>query len=345
MMARSRIALVVISLFIGLLVCSSETQALPRLQASATGGPSLGENSGIIWNDYWDPSYWTTGVPYYVEASDGQTGLPDYAVARAAITQTGVELSSYSYAPRAADPAADFSSGLGNHGYATSWSSVVDYFTLDTISGSSGAVLDAALHFNLTGTIQVLPAISQSNLSKTESGGTLSVDLTAKQGGTTLDSITIRWGYWVEDPSYYYKYFASNDTSYENLYNVFPVVTGSTYNFDVPLGLNLNDMEADEPITLVLQLGSGAKVAIADFSNTLKTDPDNPFEIISNPSGNSYALNSFVAASTVGLFGDLEDWEPLGGGTSGGAPVPEPSTILLFGIGLVGIAGVTRRKK
>jgi len=353
MMTRSRIAIAFISLFIGLLVCSSETQALPLVQASATGGPSLGENSGLIQNDYWDPSYWTTGVPYFVEASDPQkplTGyapLTDYAEARAAITATGVELSGKSHAPRAANPA-DTST---THGYASSFSKAYDYFTLDTISGPSGAVLDAASIFNLTGTIEVFSASTDSGGSVMESGGTISVDLTAKrEDGSLLDSITIRWGYWIEDPAYYYKYFADNNTydallnpdGWENLYNVDPDFTGSAYNFDVSFGLELEDMEADTPTFLELTLSTGANVAITDFSNTLKTDPINPFVITSNPTGNSYILNSVQQGNTVGLFGALDGGTVGGSGT--GNPVPEPATIFLLAAGLVGIAGVTRRK-
>ena len=350
MMTRSRIAIAFISLFIGLLVCSSETQALPLVQASATGGPSLGENSGLSSNDYWDPSYWTTGVPYYVEASDGQTGLSDNAEARAAITATGVELSGYSYAPRAANPA-DTSTYLGSHGYASSFSKAYDYFTLDTISGPSGAVLDAASIFNLTGTIEVFSASTDSGGSVMESGGTIWVDLTAKrEDGSLLDSIMIRWGYWIEDPAYYYNYFANNNTydallnpdGRENLYNVDPDFTGSAYNFDFSLELELDDMEADTPTFLELTLGTGANVAITDFSNTLKTDPINPFVITSNPTGNSYILNSVQQGNTVGLFGALDGGTVGGSGT--GNPVPEPATIYLLAAGLVGIAGVTRRK-
>ena len=42
---------------------------------------------------------------------------------------------------------------------------------------------------------------------------------------------------------------------------------------------------------------------------------------------------------------ELDGFDTFLDGSGGGDPVPEPTTILLFGLGLLGLAGVSRRKK
>ncbi|NDY71053.1 hypothetical protein DO021_05765 [Desulfobacter hydrogenophilus] len=46
-------------------------------------------------------------------------------------------------------------------------------------------------------------------------------------------------------------------------------------------------------------------------------------------------------AGSLKLYGVLDE----GGGGGGGDPVPEPATFILFGIGLLGLAKISRRKK
>ena len=45
-----------------------------------------------------------------------------------------------------------------------------------------------------------------------------------------------------------------------------------------------------------------------------------------------------------GLGGESFTFGPCGAGPDCGPPVPEPSSILLFGSGILGLAGVLRRK-
>ena len=308
MITRSRIVLAVISLFVGLLVCSSEAQALPvYMQATATGGGNLALNAND-WTDGWAGDY-DAEATHPIPVSPYQ----DQGYAKVSLTGAGVELKSRSYAPDV---------------YAKSMAILRDNFTLDTKSGTEKAVLNAVLNFELTGTIQVLNA--------QDSDATLWADLMARQGGSSgpvLDYKLIRYDvYWDG-----LNYVGSNDTTWSHLFPVYPTITGPgpTYTFNVPLSLNLDAMEADDLIYVNLMISSNATGAIVDFSNTFTTDTHNPFEITSNPSGNSYMLDTGYGDENVKLFGSGLDGEEV---------IPEPATILLLSAGLVSMAGIIRRK-
>lgn len=311
MMKRISIALAIMILFVGSLVCSSKVHALyVYMQASATGGVNLGLND-FDWTDGWEGDY-------VAEATHNSTVAPylDQGYAKASLTGAGVDLKSRSNAP-------DF--------YATSAASYRDYFIVQTNSGTVEAVLDAVSNFDLTGTIEVL--------NPTDSEGSLHADLMARQGSSTgplLDYIVIDYDvYWDSAAG---QYVGFNDTTWSHIFEVAPTVTGTTWDFNVPLSLDLDDMMADDLIYLELKLTTSARNgAIVDFSNTLKPDQDNPFVLTSCPPGSSYILETgYSEVDGVSLFGDLDGQEL-------GAPVPVPAPFFLLGSGLIGLLGVRRK--
>ena len=317
MMARSRIVFVVIYLFVGLLVCSSKAQAI-FLLTKVTGGANLGLYSKD-WTDGW-------AGDYEAEATHNSPVSPhhDQGYAKASLTEAGVELKSRSYAP-----------DVHAHGFAK----ILDTFTVETMTGTAGTDVNAVLNFVLTGNIEVLNA--------QDSKGHVWVNLAAWTSGHVF-SRDLQVYYDVSWDSSSNQYIGYNHNEYnedwDDLFQVNPTVTGSTYNFDVPLSLNLEGLPADEMTYVQVWISTFAGGAITDFSNTLKTDPDNPFVITSSPPGSTYILETdYSEVDGVGLFGNL-DGEIVGGSGTGDTPIPEPATILLLGTGLVGIAGITRRK-
>ncbi len=241
MITRSRIVLAVISLFVCLLVCSSEAQAIyVYMRAKATGGGNLALNA----NDSTDG--WAGD--YDAEATHTSPDSPyqDQGYAKVSLTGAGVELKSKSYAPDV---------------YANSAAQFHHHFRLDTTSGTDGAVLNAVLNFTLTGTIQVLNA--------QDSEGTIWVKLMARQGGTSgpfLDYKLIRYDVYWDGLGY----VGSNDTTSDDLFPVYPTITGPgpTYTFNVPLSLNLEAMEADDLI------GAAEDAVSSPTYETLKRDDE-----------------------------------------------------------------------
>jgi hypothetical protein len=83
-----------------------------------------------------------------------------------------------------------------------------------------------------------------------------------------------------------------------------------------------------------------------DFFGYGETDVNFKFDISNTAFMNDLSGNILIAASITGWcnYNDFAITEVGIGGETGGAPIPEPATMLLLGTGLIGIAGLSRKK-
>jgi hypothetical protein len=90
-------------------------------------------------------------------------------------------------------------------------------------------------------------------------------------------------------------------------------------------------------------LGASSSFSLTSAGSAYFTSP-NPFYTVSFQSGQ---LNNFTPTGTQRINGSLDVIFGTGGGGSGGegGPVPEPGTVALFGLGVLGLAVVLRRRR
>lgn len=127
----------------------------------------------------------------------------------------------------------------------------------------------------------------------------------------------------------------SDQSPYGGVYQTINTTMGSTYT----LSIDLAAYHLDAPVSVLVNAGStsqsfnwvGNKNEWHSFSFNFIADSPNTLINIAGTGSGTRAF--FIGLDNVSVEGVTN------------APIPEPATMMLFGLGLIGVAGVSRRKK
>lgn len=129
-----------------------------------------------------------------------------------------------------------------------------------------------------------------------------------------------------------------------------------SFNYDTSLSVGVSNIVAIDPATWAISQDASAGGGFGKFEFQLSGDGGSRTELLSfsitgvaGDTINSYAMGSDLKPEAIEFFAaHIAGFDDTDGFTSaqfaGSTPVPVPAAVWLFGSGLIGLAGLARRK-